>query len=275
MLARAVSPHSPNRVMNRQKARRFARTVRRRLTGTRGAIRSSGQAIPPPELRAAGEHFENDDAFVGSGKSEAQRLRETLNLTTQSSILDLGCGAGRLAIGLVAELGPMERYVGIDVSPEAIRWCRRYVERDFPGMRFVHMDVRNSRYRPTGRPLSDEDRLPLASGSVEVIYLYSVFSHMRSDDVRWYLREFRRLLMPSGAVFLTSFVEDDVEEEAVNPDGYGPQQWQGALHCVRYSRPHFEGLVREAALVIDRFDHATETDGQSAIFLRPRSDITA
>jgi ubiquinone/menaquinone biosynthesis C-methylase UbiE len=231
-------------------------------------VHHAGVALPPPELRAGGEHFQDDDAFWTSGKAEADRLRQRFGLARTTSMLEVGCGAGRLAIGLRAEVGPMERYVGIDVSPEVIRWCRQYIERDVPTMRFVQMDTQNSRYRPDGRALSKDDRLPVASQSIDVVYLYSVFSHMRADDVRWYLHEFRRVLAPSGAVFLTAFIEDDVERESVNPAGYGSRQWQGPLHCVRFSRMYFEQLVREAGLQFDEVEHGTETDGQSAIYLR-------
>ena len=45
-------------------------------------------------------------------------------------ILDLGCGAGRLA----TFLRPLtDHYVGADVSPHMVAYCRR----TFPGMRFA------------------------------------------------------------------------------------------------------------------------------------------
>lgn len=89
---------------------------------------------------------------------------------------------------------------------------------------------------------------------------------MTSQDVRTYLKEFRRLLVPGGIVFLTAFVESGVPEITVNPSEY-QRAWQGALHCVRYEQQFFEGLVVAAGLKVHRFDYGRETDGQSAYYL--------
>jgi SAM-dependent methyltransferase len=244
------------------------RTARRRLTGDPGAVRYQGIAIPPPEDRQGGRHFQDDGAFVASGAHDASRLEDAFGLTTTSRVLDIGCGNGRLAIGLLHQLGEMKSYTGIDVAARSIDWCDRHIASEHPGMRFIHIDVANERYNPAGTELRDTYRLPLPDESADVIYLYSVFSHMETEDVRIYLGEFARLLASGGGVFLTAFVEHDVEEMAVNPPDYGPIGWEGALHCVRFERAFFERLVSEAGLRVDRLDHRSDPDGQSAIYLR-------
>lgn len=71
-------------------------------------------------------------------------------------------------------------------------------------------------------------------------------------------------------MFLTAFVEEDVSDMEVNPPGYGPLRWSGALHCVRFSLDFFNRMVAEAGLSIVKNDHGGETDGQSAIYGRRR-----
>jgi SAM-dependent methyltransferase len=244
------------------------RTARRRLTGDPGAVRYQGIAIPPPEDRQGGRHFQDNAAFVAAGAGDAARLQDAFGLTTSSRVLDIGCGNGRLAIGLLHQIGEMRSYTGVDIAARSIEWCDRHIAGEHPGMRFVHIDVANERYNPAGAELSDGYRLPLPDQSADVIHLYSVFSHMQTQDVRVYLREFARLLAGGGGVFLTAFVEHDVQDMAVNPPDYGPIAWEGALHCVRFDRVFFERLVAEAGLRIERLDHGSDPDGQSAIYLR-------
>jgi SAM-dependent methyltransferase len=244
------------------------RTARRLLTGDPGSMRYQGIAIPPPEDRQGGRHFQADAAFVAAGDADAGRLEDAFGLTNASRVLDIGCGNGRLAIGLLHRLGEMHSYTGVDIAARSIDWCDRHIAREHRGMRFIHIDVANGRYNPAGTKLSDGYQLPLADGSADVIYLYSVFSHMQTEDVRIYLGEFARLLASGGGVFLTAFVEHDVDEMAVNPPDYGPIAWEGALHCVRFEHVFFERLVNEAGLRLERFDHRSDPDGQSAIYLR-------
>jgi SAM-dependent methyltransferase len=239
----------------------------RRLQLTR-AVRFDGLLLPPRSLRLGGEHFRDDRAFVESGREDVRKLVGAFGIGASSSILDLGCGVGRLPIGMLAEFGEVGDYAGADVNRSSVEWCRRHLEAHHRGLSFTHLDVANERYNRRGRPVDGSFRLPWDSSRFDAIFLYSVFSHMCSDDVRAYLREFARLLRPGGGVFLTAFVEEGVPEEEVNPSDYGPLRWAGALHCVRFSLDFFTVMVEEAGLSMTRRDHGAETDGQSAIYLR-------
>jgi SAM-dependent methyltransferase len=181
-------------------------------------------------------------------------------------VLEIGCGAGRLPIGLLGSDVAVDEYWGVDVREDVVRWCQRHITARNPSFHFVHVDAQNARYDPDGRAIGNDFRLPVESGSFDVIYLYSVFSHMLSDDVRAYLSEFDRLLGPDGRVFFTGFVEDNVPDASVNPGNYR-MAWHGPLHCVRYERSYLEELAAEAGSRIDRLDHAIETDGQSGLYM--------
>lgn len=223
--------------------------------------------LPPPSLRLGGKHFRDDAAFVESGRHDVRKIASALGANASSSILDLGCGVGRLPIGLLAEFGGLTDYVGADVNGVSVEWCKKHLEANYSNVRFTHLDVANARYNKRGRPIDDSFQLPWVSERFDIIFLYSVFSHMQSDDLRAYLREFRRLLRPGGGVFLTAFVEGGVPDMEVNPSDYGSLRWKGPLHCVRFSIEFFTGLVQEAGLVISHIDPGVETDGQSAIYL--------
>lgn len=240
----------------------------RRLFGQALARTSHGKSptgvpLPPLRFRMGGEHFHDDGAFVAGATKDVDRLVADAGLSKDSRLLDWGCGAGRLAVGVAERFGRIGEYHGVDVQPHLIAWANKHLG-DRTGFHFTHVDLANARYNPAGQAVQE---IPGDTGGYDVFYAYSVFSHLTSGDTGAYLREVARLLAPGGRAWITAFVEDDVEDEAENPPGYGPLNWSGPLHCVRYSRRFFEKMVDEAGLTVAEHRHGQETDGQSLYIL--------
>jgi len=237
----------------------------RRLLPGGGRVRYRGSVLPPRELRWCGPEFKDDAFFLRSAEAEAERLR-AMGCGPGSRILDVGCGYGRLPIGLL-RVAPGVGYLGVDVHRGSIDWCRRYIERGHPSFRFTWIDRENERYNPGGGAIGEGFRLPAADGGIDVVYLYSVFSHLTEAHLRVYLAALARVLAPGGRVFLTAFVEDGVPPVTVNPEGYAFARCSGPLHVVRYERGHFTRTLGDAGFRVERFDHGAETDGQSGVYL--------
>ena len=234
-----------------------------------GAVDPSSELpLPPARLRAGGANFRADADFIATAVKEARRLVADAGSPRPLRVLDLGCGAGRLAYGLIEIEASIARYDGVDVMAPQIDWCVQQVTPRHPEYRFSTIDVYNERYNPGGARAASDTALPLEPGSYDVAYAYSVFSHLVSSDVRAYLVEFARLLLPGGIAIVTGFIEDGVPDEMVNPPGYLDEAWGGPLHCVRYDRTFLEGMAREAGLVVERFEHGQEANGQSRLTLR-------
>ena len=228
---------------------------------------SGGLPLPPIRLRAGGVHFRADEDFLASAADEARRVVADAPAGGPLALLDIGCGAGRLAYGLLAAGSPIGRYEGLDVMPEPIAWCTDTITSRYSAFRFSVVDVYNERYNPGGSRDATGTSLPFEDRSFDVIYAYSVFSHMVSADVQAYLIEVARAMAPAGVAVVTAFVEPDVPDEAVNPPGYQGIEWKGALHCVRFSKGHFEDMLGRAGLGVRSFEHGGETDGQSRFVL--------
>ena len=226
--------------------------------------------LPAPHLRFCGSDFRDNEYFLRSACEEASRLVERLGMRKESRLLDVGCGVGRVAIGILTSSQEVPLYHGVDVSERSICWCRRYIQSYHSNFRFLHVDVLNARYHPDGRPIDRDFALPMDVGSFDIVYLFSVFSHMPTADLKAYLQEFARLLVAGGRVFFTAFVEQGVPPMSVNPSDYG-MTWRGPLHCVRYERQFLFGLVRQAGFQVDEFEHAAEANGQSGVYLTKRT----
>jgi SAM-dependent methyltransferase len=213
-----------------------------------------GVILPPRHLRPGRPGFQDDELYLASARKDADKLIKYLGLGTESSLLDVGSGPGRLAIGILQQAEEIREYRGIDVDETSVRWGQHYITPAHPNFRFIHIDVENSRYNPSGSEADESFSFPFADGEFDIVTLYSVFTHMLADGVRAYLKEFRRMLRPGGRIYLTAFLEEGVPDVTENPQGYLGREWKGPLHCVRYNEKFFESLLDENGFRLDGFD---------------------
>ena len=103
-------------------------------------------------------------------------------------ILDFGCGCGRVA-RYVPNYSRAELY-GTDINRQLARWSAA----NLPGT------FHTNRLMP---PLRYGDEF------FDVIYLFSVFTHLRQETQQAWLKEFHRILKPGGHV-LISFHDEDL-----------------------------------------------------------------
>lgn len=220
---------------------------------------------PPAKLTPCGRLTDTPEKFYHSACDDAQRLAADIGLGEFTSILDIGCGVGRLAIGLLALKVPFSSYLGIDVSKERVDWCTANLTTRDRRLQFQFIDVRNERYNPNGTaPLT----LSVPPSSIDVVNLYSVFSHLREADLKAYLKIISEVLRADGACFLTMFVADDVPPVTENPTDFALLQWSGPLHCVRYDSSYWLKLIDQAGLVIEGCVPNVNIDGQTGFYLR-------
>ncbi len=145
--------------------------------------------------------------FARFGALIASYLQRYAGVTPSSRVLEIGCGCGRVAQGLVPLLED-GHYTGLDVERvalDAARSNRRLVGKAF---RLEHLDVQNPEYNPGGRAPAESFRFPLESGSFDVVFLISVFTHMLDGGVRNYIGEIARLLAPGGRCLVSAFLMD-------------------------------------------------------------------
>ena len=115
--------------------------------------------------------------FAGRRKIVLSLVGKNLREKQNSKILDVGCGTG-------TTLRWLEKYgwtVGIDISKEAIGYCR---ERGCA--RLIRVE---------------EEILPFKNRSFDCVVAMDVIEHIRND--RKALGEYRRLLKPGGFLLLT------------------------------------------------------------------------
>ena len=143
--------------------------------------------------------------YRNTGRQSLAFLQAHGGLAADDRVLDIGCGNGRVTWPLAEALGPEGRYVGFDVSPAAIRYCRRRIGPVRPDFEFHHLDIRNGIYNPKGGIEESQTRFPCADGAVTLAFATSVFTHLPWPTVVRYLAEVRRVLAPGGRALITAF----------------------------------------------------------------------
>jgi SAM-dependent methyltransferase len=130
--------------------------------------------------------------FLDGGRLAAASMQEILAgqgiaLENLRAILDFGCGVGRVMRQWSSLQGPALH--GTDYNPELVAWCTA-------NLPFATFRVN----RLTGR-------LDYPDTSFDLIYAFSVFTHLPADEQSFWMCELTRLLRPGGALFLTTHGE--------------------------------------------------------------------
>jgi len=240
--------------------------TKKMMINSKDYVVHSDIVLPAPDKRFCGPEFKDNTYYLQSAKAEAKRLIRYFDCNKTTKVLDVGCGQGRLPIGILKIIGNID-YIGIDVDRNSIIWCKKHIQNHHPSFKFYHLDVANERYNKNGTKLNKDFKLDLSDNSIDIIYLFSVFSHMYEDDMRIYLSDFRRILKSNGKVFFTTFVEENVPNNSINPNDYILKKCSGALHIVRYEKNYLFAMLNELGFIVKYFAHRTETDYQSALYL--------
>ena len=216
-----------------------------------------------PFLRS-NEHLSDDENYVNSALWQISELKQYSPLSQKTSILDFGCGQGRLAIGLLLCCSDLGSYTGIDTDLDAINWSKRWIQKKHTNYSFIHVEAHNALYNPTA---SHRPNLPVSDNTFDVIFLNSVFSHMLSDDVSFYLNQLNQGLKSGGIIYLTAFIEEDVPEVMENPPGYLNKVSTLPLHRVRYNKKFFLDLMAKSGYKVVEFKHQSIQRSKQSVLI--------
>ncbi len=187
------------------------------------------------------------------------------DLRRDQAVLELGCGHGRTARGLIEYLRPPGRYVGLDVDRPRLTDAQQRIQARFPHFQFVWADVRNAHYNPTGEIDAAAYRFPFADATFDVIYAASLFTHLLPEETRNYIGEARRVLKPGGRCLFSFFVLDQYRgwRTSVSPlyefnnplpghDGVGVRDLAHPDAVIAYSVANITSHARAAGFRVDR-----------------------
>ncbi len=150
-------------------------------------------AIPPADI-AARIGVADRLQFVMYGRSIYRGLEKALQrnfgkgFVDFGSVLDWGCGSGRVARHVAPALRSDATFLGFDIDALAVDWA-------------------NANVGPYFRCCDAAPPLDLASNAVDLVYAYSVFTHLSAANLTIWLKELARVLKP-GALALFTVLSD-------------------------------------------------------------------
>lgn len=147
-------------------------------------LRGYVSPFPPAELMSNVSGLSTDRDFAAHGTDIYRALTEASAkpLTAYESILDFGCGCGRLARMFKGHPG---RLAGCDIDARHVEWVRSHLP-------FV--DARVSRVTPP---------IPFDNSEFEAVVSISIFTHLPESSQDLFLAELHRVARPDGRLFLT------------------------------------------------------------------------
>jgi arsenite methyltransferase len=197
------------------------------------------------------------------------------------TVVDLGSGAGKLALILAQVVGREGRVIGVDCNCEMLSLARKYAPVVAERLGYANVDFRYGliqdlgldldrlgeelRHRPVRHPAewlalrSIEDRLrreaPLIpDAGADCVVSNCVLNLVRPDDRRRLFAEVFRVLRPGGRAAISDIVSDADVPEHMQRD---PELWSGCI----------SGAFRE-----DRFLQAFQEAGFNDVQIAKRQD---
>jgi SAM-dependent methyltransferase len=154
---------------------------------------ADGVPLPPARLRAQIGPLHADAAFfLRSGGSQADLVRDLVRddgtaIEELDAILDFGCGCGRI----LRHWSGLEhtRVYGCDIEPRMVEWCAA-------NLPFANVEVTE---------LSPP--LPYAAATFDLLYAFSVFTHLSEGLQHAWIDEARRVLRPGGYLLISTLGE--------------------------------------------------------------------
>jgi SAM-dependent methyltransferase len=163
-------------------------SMRRKNAGYRRRGAPDGLPVPTPKLMHLVSGRYNLEGLYTNGKLGAECIREILGknklrIEEFSSILDFGCGCGRI-LRFWQDLKNTKVY-GTDYNPELIQWCKE-------SLRFAEFSVNRL-----------DQRMDYIDEQFDFIYAVSVFTHLGEQLQSFWMNELKRILRLEGYMYIT------------------------------------------------------------------------
>jgi SAM-dependent methyltransferase len=160
-------------------------------------VAPDGLPLPPGRLIRVVAGTDEIAWFLEGGRRAATSMRAILaehgvTLEDLGAILDFGCGVGRVMRQWRTLEGPALH--ATDYKPELVAWCS------------ANLPFGTFRVNPLDGPVEYPD------ASFDLIYAFSVFTHLTPEGQTFWINELSRVLKPGGHLFLSTHGEHYVPQ---------------------------------------------------------------
>ena len=137
---------------------------------------------------------------LGGERKMRERMLRLAQLQAGEHVLDMGCGAGTLAILAKRQVGETGLVYGVDASPEMIARAAQKAERS--GLRLVLRE-------------GAAQALPIADASLDVVISTLMLHHVPKQARAQVASEIKRVLKPDGRFLAVDFMKPAARDRSV------------------------------------------------------------
>jgi SAM-dependent methyltransferase len=215
---------------------------------------ADGLPLPPARLRVqVGPLHADADFFLRSGSHNAELIRDVLReagspLEQLDALLDWGCGCGRV-LRHWSDL-PNTRVCGCDITPKMVEWCNE------------HLPFAEATVNELSPPL------PYPDSSFDLVYAFSVMTHLSEELQCAWTAECRRVLRPGGYFLFSTLGEFFVSRDRLTDEER--RSFESGNLVVLYSRSAGTSLC--SAYHPAGYVARELSDGFEVVAFRPAAD---
>jgi SAM-dependent methyltransferase len=159
---------------------------------------ADGLPLPPARMRAqVGPLHADARFFLESGRHNADLLRSLVRFDDVETLLDWGCGCGRV-LRHWSDLHET-RVHGCDINSRMVDWCNEHLP---------FADVALNELTPP---------LPLGGAQFDLVYAFSVMTHLSEELQHEWVAECARVLKPGGSFVFSTLGEHFVARDRLTP----------------------------------------------------------
>lgn len=144
--------------------------------------------IPPLEYHFLTPFYDRLCSLVGFGEAMRREILSIAKFKPGDVILDVGCGTG-VFFEVLKRQYPAQKIIGVDPDSQSLEIAKK----------------RLAQHRNIELIQAFGEAIPLASGSVDVVFSTLALHHMPNEAKRKTIAEMHRVLKPEGTVVITDF----------------------------------------------------------------------
>ena len=232
---------------------------------------ADGLPLPPARLRAqVGPLHADADFFLRSGRHNADLIRDVLRedgspIEELDALLDWGCGCGRV-LRHWSDL-PRTRVLGCDITPKMVEWCNE------------HLPFSETTVNELSPPL------PYSDATFDLVYAFSVMTHLSEDLQHAWIQECRRVLKPGGYLLFSTLGEYFVSRNRLTEEEQSSfaggnlvvlyESSAGTSLCSAYHPPEYVRRELAGDLDVVTFRAAADDGRHDIHVLRKPSNVAA
>ncbi|MBU1045262.1 MAG: class I SAM-dependent methyltransferase [Candidatus Omnitrophica bacterium] len=138
------------------------------------------------EDRASKEFQHHHKGKTSEALLDKNIILNALNLTCGQTVIDAGCGNGYMAKKFAELVKPNGRVYAIDIDQQVIEQLK--------------IEIGNSLIQPMIADITQS--IPIADGSIDLIYLSTVFHGFSLDQIKGFVDLVKRLLKPNAVLVI-------------------------------------------------------------------------